>query len=239
MSTITVSPDGVWYIVTFFENAIENSVIDEPEKGWKAIMGDLNGEQVPMRAYYRQDMYSLDYVKDKAESLKECAACQRANENHEVTTIEVPNNYRLRNQRERPTAADSMFELNRNRQEEPTRREPVRNGSDAFTDMLMKSVMSTMLTPLGQVFIAKTIGDKDMMEAAMPKNTDDALNLAADFLSSKSPKNMMFRDPDEMKKMAKALRSGTETGAKEEEKEEEAKEKTRSRANIGRTLILS
>ena len=229
MSTIAKTPDGVWYVVTFFENAIENSTVDKPEKGWKAVMGDLHGEQVPMRAYYRTDMYSLDEVVKLAENLRECEICRQFEEDHSVSEIEVANNYQLKNRRMTPSPVPT-----------PSKSLVTGGTGDAFTDVLANTLITTMLTPLGQMVAAKMVGDSDMLEKVSPKTTDDALNIAADFFSAGSPKDMMFRNPKEMKEMATALRAGTKRGEEEEKKKAvEDKKVPRRAAGLGRTLILS
>jgi len=221
MSTINVSPDGAWYVVTFFPDAIENSVLDEPEKGWRAVMGDLNGEQVPMRAYYMRSMYTLDQVKDFAERLNDCEACKRANEHNSVTEINVPNNYQLQQQRApvgRSTPAASMSGVGK-----------------TLGDMLVQSLLKTTMTPLGQVLTATLLNDDEMMESVKPKTNDDVLNLAADFLSSKNARTALFRDPKEMMKYAAAIRSGTTVSAKPSPEEDEMMKHVKR----ARTVILS
>jgi len=227
MSTITKTPDGVWYVAEFFPNAIENSTVDKPDKGWKAVMGDLNGEQVPMRAYYRTDMYSLNDVIKLAENLRECKICRETGQNHDVTSIEVANNYQLQNQGAAPRPALR-----------PSKPLVTGGTGDMFTDVLANTLITTMLTPLGQMVAAKMVGDSDMLEKVSPKTTEDALNIAADFFSAGSPKNMMFRDPKEMKEMAMALRAGTKRG-EEEEKKKTKEAGPRRAVGMGRTLILS
>lgn len=221
MSTISESPDGKWYVVTFFPNAVENSVIDESERGWRAVMGDLNGEQVPMRAYYLKSMHSLDSVVDRAENLKECEACKRANGDEDVVEIEVANNYRLQQQRT-PT-----------RQSAPP--SSMKGLGDTLGEMLVGSLLKTTLTPLGQVLTASILQDDTMMESVKPKTNDDVLNLAADFLSSKDARTALFRDPKEMRSYADAIRAGVSKPVKPDEEEDKRKPIVR-RAS---TVILS
>jgi len=212
MTRIDVSPDGTWYIVTFFEGAVEEEVKSNEEKGWKVTTGFLDGEAVPIRAYYRQDMYSLDDVKRFAENLRECPICQRMGQDMSITSINVDNNY---NRRVQPEFSGSGMGLNRRQQPAP----PMGDVGDMVMNMLFSTLIDTTLTPLGKIFTAKITGNEQLMDQAVPKTNDEMMSLAADFFDSNTPNDMIFRNPDDMKKRAKALRvSITPKEAEEDEK---------------------
>ena len=225
MTSITVSPDGQWYVVTFFPDAVEESVETNEEKGWKVTTGFLDGEGVPIRAYYRQDMYTLDDVKRFAENLRECEICKRLGRDMSVTSIDVANNY---NRREQPAFSGPGIGLNRRQQPSV----PIGDSGNVFMDMLFSTLVDTTLTPLGKILTAKITGNDALLEQALPKSDEEAFNITADYLSADTPKNMIFKDPKAMKEYATALRARTKTP---EEVEEEEKP-TYKRA---RTIIIS
>lgn len=210
MTRIDVSPDGTWYIVTFFENAVEEEVKTNEAKGWKVTTGFLEGEAVPIRAYYRQDMYSLDDVKKFAENLRECPICQRLGQDMSIKEINVENNY----QRAQPEFSGAGMGLNRRQQPAP----PMGDVGDMVMNMLFSTLIDTTLTPLGKIFTAKITGNEQLMEQAVPTTNDEMMSLAADFFDSNTPNDMIFRNPADMKKRAKALR--TSLTPKETEEEE-------------------
>jgi len=226
MTSITVSPDGQWYIVTFFPDAVEESVETNEEKGWKVTTGFLDGEGVPIRAYYRQDMYTLDDVKRFAENLRECEICKRLGRDMSVTSIDVANNY---NRREQPAFSGPGIGLNRRQQPSA----PIGDAGNVFMDMLFNTLVDTTLTPLGKIMTAKITGNDALLEQALPKSDEEAFNITADYLSADTPKNMIFRNPKEMKEIATALRARTRMP---EEVEEEEKKPVYRRA---RTVIIS
>jgi len=201
MTTIKTSIDGEWYIATFFENAVEEDVKTNEESGWKITTGFLDGEAVPIRAYYRTDKYSLDYVKKKAENLRECPICKRLGQDMSVTSIEVENNYERRAQ---PEPASQGVGLNRRAQPSS----PM-SGSDDLMGMMFGALLDTTLTPLGKIMAAKMTDNDALLENALPKSEEDQFNLVSDFLSSDTPKDMIFKKPEEMKEYAEALRART------------------------------
>ena len=202
MTTIRGSADGEGWIAEFFPDAIEESVETNDEKGWKVTTGFLDGEGVPIRALYRQDMYSSADVQKLAENLRECPICQRLGRDMSITSIEVPNNYVLQNQRAQPAPSDAGMGLNRREQPAP----PIGDMSGRFMDALFNTVLNTTLTPLGQIMTARITGNDEMLQRALPKTDADMQNIAADYFSANTPNKMIFRDPAEMKKLARALR---------------------------------
>ena len=198
MTTITTSADGRWWIATFFPDAIEEKVNSNEEHGWKLTSGFLDGEAVPVRALYRRDMYTSADVEGFAEKLRECPICQQIGRDMSVTSIEVPNNYQ---RREQPAFSGPGLGLNRRQQ--PTT--PIGDTGNLFMDMLFSTLIDTTLTPLGKIMTAKITGNDALLEQALPKTDEEAFNITADYLSSNTPKDMIFRKPDEMKKIASAL----------------------------------
>ena len=227
MTTIATTPDGEWYVVTFFPDAVEAEIDVNEEKGWRVTTGWLDGEAVPMRAYYQQSMYTLDDVKKFAENLHECPICQRLGRDMSITSIDVANNY---NRRVQPEPVGLGIGLNRRQQ--PTA--PVGDMGNMFMDSLVNTLMDTTLTPLGKIMTARLTGNEDLLTRALPKTDEEAFSITADYLSADTPKNMIFRDPKEMKKIATALRARTQTP--EEAEEEEKKTPVFKRA---RTMIIS
>lgn len=225
MTTIKSSADGKWYIATFFENAVEEDVKTNEEKGWKVTTGFLDGEAVPIRAYYRKDRYTLTDVEKFAEQLRECPICQQLGQDMSVTSIEVENNYVRRVQ---PEPTGPGMGLNRRQQPAP----PI-NGGDDLMGMMFSTLLDSTLTPLGKVMAAQVTGNEALREAALPHTEEDQFRFVADFLSADSPKDMMFKDPKEIKEYAAALRARTLTP----EEVEKTKEETTFRRP--RTMIIS
>jgi hypothetical protein len=85
-------------------------------------------------------------------------------------------------------------------------------------NMLFSTLIDTTLTPLGKIFTAKITGNEQLMEQAVPTTNEEMMSLAADFFDSNTPNDMIFRNPTDMKKRAKALR--TSLTPKETEEEE-------------------
>lgn len=212
MTTIKTSADGEWWIATFFEDAIEEKVQTNEERGWRVTTGFFEGEAVPVRAYYRRDMYTSKDVEGFAENLRECPICQRLGQDMSVTSIEVPNNYVRRTQPE--FSGDGM---GLNRRQQPAA--PMGDVGDMVMNMLFSTLIDTTLTPLGKIFTAKITGNDQLLEQAVPTTNEEMMSLAADFFDSNTPNDMIFRNPDDMKKRAKALRvSLTPKEMEEEEK---------------------
>lgn len=226
MTRIDVSPDGYWYIVTFFENGVEEEVKTNEEKGWKVTTGFLEGEAVPIRAYYRQDMYSLDDVKKFAENLRECPICQRLGQDMSISSINVDNNYQRRAQPE--FGGDGM---GLNRRQQPAA--PMGDVGEVVMNMLFNTLIDNTLTPLGKIFTARITGNDQLMENAVPRTDEEMMALAADFFDSSTPNDMIFRSPDDMKKRAAALRTSITP------KGEEAEEKAAPVFRRPNTMIMS
>lgn len=215
MTTIRASADGEWWIAEFFPDAIEESVETNEERGWRVTTGFIDGEGVPIRALYRRDLYSSADVEKFAENLRECPICQRLGRDMSVTSIEVPNNYVLQNQRTQPEPSGTGMGLNRRQQPAP----PIGDISGRFMDALFNTVLNTTLTPLGQIMTARITGNDAMLERALPHTDEEMQNIAADYFSATTPNKMIFRDPAEMKKLAKALRvKSTPVDDKDDEK---------------------
>ena len=203
MSTIATTADGLWYVVTFFPDAIEDEVVNNDDLGWRATLGMLNGERVPVKVYYRQDRYTLDQVKTYAEKLRECPICNGIDKNAgKVESINVANNYLLKNQEPKAQATSTRSS---------------NSIGNMFVDTLMNAMVDSMLTPTGKFFIATLLDDERLLTAALPKNDVEAINIMADFLSADTPKDMIFKSPKEMKKYARALRAGTKTEDEDDE----------------------
>ncbi|MEA3281946.1 MAG: hypothetical protein U9Q68_05205 [Euryarchaeota archaeon] len=213
MTTIATTPDGEWYIVTFFPDAVEAEIKTNEEKGWRVTTGWLDGEAVPMRAYYKQDMYTLDDVQHFAEGLHECEICKQIGRDMSVTSIDVQNNY---NRQAQPEPSGEGLGLNRRQQPTP----PMGDMGNLLMDSLFTTLMDTTLTPLGKIMTANLIGNEALLAGARPKTEEEAFGLAADYLSADTPRTAFFRNPTEMKKIATALRARVTPKDGEEEEPE-------------------
>lgn len=186
-----------YYVVTFFPNAVEVEIDDKPEKGYKAIIGEVGGEHIVMKVMYSKAMYDLNKVIELAKNIKECPICQRLNAN--VANID---SIRLRD----PTA-DAQVPVAPAVRATPVLTTSLSTGNP-FNDMMAQLMFDTKLNPTGQVVAAAALEDDALMAKSMPTTVEGMVALVANLTDYASGKGTLFRSPGEVTEYVKALREG-------------------------------
>ena len=189
-----------YYVVTFFPNAEEVEIDDKPEKGYKAIIGQQDGEHVVMKVMYAKAMYDLNKVIELAQNIKDCPICQRLDAN--VANID-------RMQLRDPNAGASVpsvpavpiAQIDQSKSE-------LFNTGNPLQDLMTRMMFDTKLNTTGQVATALALEDSALLERVMPKSIDGVVTLMANLTELSQGNGDIYRSPDEVTEYVKALREG-------------------------------
>jgi len=202
---MNITETDEYYVASFFPNAEEVEIDDKPEKGYKAIIGEQNGEHVVMKVMYSKDMYDLNKAIELAGNIKECPICKRLDANvASIGSIQLKDQY---------TATHGQTEPQIQSQTTPVRSV---NKSDSglfdtgnpLQDLMARMMFDTKLNQTGQVATALAMEDEALLERVMPKSIDGIVTLMADLTELSQGKGDIYRTPDEVTDFVKALREG-------------------------------
>lgn len=205
-----------YYVASFFPNAEEVEIDDKTaEKGYKAIMGLQDGHHVIMKVMYDKARYPLDDADLKARSFEpgtktvmhyatnigDCAICKRLDANiANVTEIRRLNQVPVHSapavqpvQRVAPvsSATSNFF-----------------NTGNLLDDLMSQVLYNTTLNPTGQAAVALALGDKELIDKAVPQTIEGFVNMVADFTELSQGRGNIRRSPEEVTDYIKALRDG-------------------------------
>lgn len=189
-----------YYVVSFFPNATEVEIDDKPENGYKAIIGEQNGEHVVMKVMYSKDRFDLNQVIELAKNIKDCPICKRLDANvADIGNIRLMDQYTTQQ-----TQAATIT------QEAQT----TQPGMDLFStgnplqDLMVRMMFDTKLNTTGQVATALALDNSALLEKVMPKTIDGVVSLMANLTELSQGKGDIYRTPAEVTDFVKALREG-------------------------------
>ena len=189
-----------YYVVSFFPNATEVEIDDKPENGYKAIIGEQNGEHVVMKVMYSKDRFDLNQVIELAKNIKDCPICKRLDANiAEVGNIQLMDQYTSRRSPPSLTTIDDQT---------------TQPGMDLFStgnplqDLMVRMMFDTKLNTTGQVATALALDNSALLEKVMPKTIDGVVSLMANLTELSQGKGDIYRTPAEVTEFVKALREG-------------------------------
>lgn len=199
-----------YYVVTFFPDAEEVEIDDKiVEKGYKAIIGLQDGHHVIMKVMYDKSKYPLDeadrvtrnFSQDDqtvmyyASHIGECAICKRLDANVGTVT-EITRLNQVPAQPVRPVTPVSSATSN------------FFNTGNLLDDLMSQMLYDTTLNPTGKAAVALALGDKGLIDAAMPRTIDGFVNMFADFAELSQGRGNLRRSPEEVTAYIQALREG-------------------------------
>jgi len=209
---ITETDDN--YVVSFFPNAEEVEIDDQPDKGWKAIIGIQDGLHVVMKTLYNKSIFPYDEedkierfgadydkqtVKALAGNIRNCPICKRLDA--DVAKIR---NVKLYDRSPAPVT-------------QPMPIVPVATTSNAFNtgnplgDMLVRLKFDTLLNPTGKALAALALDDDALAKSVMPTDVKGMLDLVANLTEYAQGKGSLYRTPEEVTEFVKALREGNKS----------------------------
>ena len=179
-------------------------ILDEPDKGYRAVLSldPATQRHVVAKVTYSKDMYSIEDVMQKVESLRTCEACDTLDkERLRLESIHVPSAGPLPVspviQNPPPPSVPADIPL--------SQRAPP-NVKDMFANI----VMDAYLTDPGKYFLGLMLDDQTLLESAYPANKDDLPNFMEDMIDFMSGKVEFMRSPDEAREFLSVMRAGTE-----------------------------
>ena len=189
-----------YYVVSFFPNAVEAEIDDQPDKGYKAIIGVQGGEHVVMKVMYSKDRYDLNQVIELAKNIKDCPICKRLNANvADIGNIQLIDQY---TDRRSPPSLTTVAD------QPPIPTTELFNTGNPLQDLMARMMFDTKLNTTGQVATALALDDTALLEKVMPKTIDGVVSLMANLTELSQGKGDIYRTPAEVTDFVKALREG-------------------------------
>lgn len=200
-SSMDITETDNFYVVSFFPNAEEVEIDDKPEKGYKAIIGVLDGEHIVSKVMYSKSMYDLNKVIELAGNIRECPICKRLDESiADVGTIRLQDQYTTRTVQAAPVAPVA-----------PVATSALFNTGNPLEDMLVRLKFDTMLNPTGKALAALALDDDALAREVMPTDAKSMVALVANLTEYAQGKGNIYRTPAEVTDYIKALREGNKS----------------------------
>lgn len=192
--------------------------IDEPARGFKAIIGENRetGKHVVMNVLYDKKMSTLDDVQKRVEQLRTCGRCQALDkEKMKIDEIQVGPAFN-------PPSSSTIIGSAAVRSIDTSVDSPPASAPAsapavkplAVKDMFANVFFDAFLTRPGKYFFSVLSGDDALMESVMPHN-DDEMNSFMDEMVEFMSGNMEFvRSPEEAREFLSVMRAarGDDTG---------------------------
>ncbi|MHA1288957.1 MAG: hypothetical protein ACTSPB_16320 [Candidatus Thorarchaeota archaeon] len=198
---------NVWEL-DIFPGLAPVEILDEPSKGYRAVLSldPATQRHVVAKVTYNKDMYTIEDVLKKVESLRTCEACDTLDRDRlRLESITVPSAGPLPVapviQSPPPISVPAVAPLS---QQAPP------NVKDMFANI----VMDAYLTDPGKYFLGLMLDDQTLLESAYPtdpKNTPAFMEDMIDFMSGKVE---FMRSPEEAREFLSVMREGTEEDAR-------------------------
>jgi len=194
---------NVWEL-DIFPGLSPVEILDEPDKGYRAILSldPATQRHVVAKVTYSKDMYTIEDVLQKVESLRTCEACDTLDkERLRLESITVP----------------SAGPLPISPAIQPPTPPPVHaapplsaQATPNVKDMFANIVMDAYLTDPGKYFLGLMLDDQALLESAYPTSKDDLPNFMEDMIDFMSGKVEFMRSPEEAREFLSVMRAGTE-----------------------------
>jgi hypothetical protein len=183
-------------------------VLDEPDKGYRAILSldPATQRHVVANVTYSKNMYTIEDVISKVESLRACDACDTLDkEKLRLESISVPS-----------AAPPSPFSATPTSTSIPVPgNSPLsQNAAPDVKDMFANIIMDAYLTDPGKYFLGLMLDDKTLLESAYPADRNDMPGFMDDMIDFMSGKVEFMRSPEEAREFLSVMREGTDEGAR-------------------------
>jgi len=194
---------NVWEL-DIFPGLAPVEILDEPDKGYRAVLSldPATQRHVVASVTYSKNMYSIEDVIKKVESLRTCEACDTLDkERLRLETINIPSAAPL----PVPSAVQSS-------QPPPTAARPSLSAQAPpnVKDMFANIVMDAYLTDPGKYFLGLMLDDQTLLDSAYPADSRDMPVFMNDMIDFMSGKVEFMRSPDEAREFLSVMREGTE-----------------------------
>ena len=208
-----------WELSIFPEITEAVEIIDEPDKGYRAMLGydpstDLH---VVSNVTYSKDMYSIEDVMAKVESLRTCERCDTLDKERLVLeSINIPNKMPQVSDRSfqqpqglehlPPTMAHSQITAI------PNQPQPVPSNAPLsakvrpdIKNMFGNLVLDAYLTDAGKYFLGLMLNDRALTESAYPQDPRDLPNFMGNIVDFMSGKQDFMRSPEEAREFLSVM----------------------------------
>ena len=194
---------NVWEL-DIFPGLAPVEILDEPTKGYRAVLSlDPDTQRhVVAKVTYSKDMYSIEDVLKKVESLRTCEACDTLDKDRlRLESITVPS--------AGPLPISPVV------QSPPPPPVPTETTLSALAspnvkDMFANIVMDAYLTDPGKYFLGLMLDDSTLLESAYPADKKDMPAFMNDMIDFMSGKVDFMRSPEEAREFLSVMREGTE-----------------------------
>ena len=198
---------NVWEL-DIFPGLAPAEVLDEPDKGYRAILSldPATQRHVVAKVTYSKDMYTIEDVISKVESLRTCEACDTLDkERLRLESINVPS--------AAPFPGSPVIQ---DLPPPPVSAVPLLSAkvTPNVKDMFANIVMDAYLTDPGKYFLGLMLDDQTLLESAYPANKDDLPNFMEDMIDFMSGKVEFMRSPEEAREFLSVMREGTDESAR-------------------------
>ena len=180
-----ITEDGNFWKLSIYPTATPVETIDEPEKGYRALLGLDTGSDrhVVMYVWYNKAQYPIGEVLKKIDEMKSCPRCDTLDKDKlKDVSIEVNNTIQ-------PTLRTAQ---------PATTQAPQRSN---VKDMFANALFDAYLTPAGKFLVGNVFGDEQLVEDSFPKTPDELAQLWDDTTSGK-----LLRSPEEAKSFMAIIR---------------------------------
>ena len=193
----------VWEL-DIFPGLAATEILDEPNKGYRAVLSldPATQRHVVAKVTYSKDLYSIEDVLNKVESLRTCEACDTLDKDRlRLESITVPSAGPL------PVTPSIQTPP-----PVPVPTAPLLSAkvTPNVKDMFANIVMDAYLTDPGKYFLGLMLDDQTLLESAYPANKEDLPNFMEDMIDFMSGKVEFMRSPDEAREFLSVMRAGTE-----------------------------
>lgn len=194
---------NVWEL-DIFPGLVPVEILDEPSKGYRAVLSldPATQRHVVAKVTYSKDMYTIEDVLKKVESLRTCEACDTLDkERLRLESITVPSAGPLPAspliQAPPPTPVPAAATLSA-------------NVAPDIKNLFAEVVMNAYLTDPGKYFLGLMLDDTALLESAYPADKRDMPVFMNDMIDFMSGKTEFMRSPDEAREFLSVMRADTE-----------------------------
>lgn len=191
---------NVWEL-SIFPGLSPAEILDEPDKGYRAelALDPATQRHVVAKVTYAKNMYSIEDVLQKVESLRNCEACDTLDRDRlRLESITVPSLP--------PTASPLATPLP---QAPAVSAVPLtsQQASPDVKDMFANLVLDAYLTDPGKYFLGLMLDDKQLSDSAYPTNKENMPEFMNDMIDFMSGKVEFMRSPEEAREFMSVMQA--------------------------------
>lgn len=198
---------NVWEL-DIFPGLAPVEILDEPDKGYRAVLSldPATQRHVVANVTYSKDMYTIEDVLKKVESLRTCEACDTLDrERLRLESINIPSP---------PMSSPPPVTYPPPAVPVPAAPLLSAQATPNVKDMFANIVMDAYLTDPGKYFLGLMLDDQTLLESAYPPNKDGIPAFMEDMIDFMSGKTEFMRSPAEAREFLSVMREGTEVDDK-------------------------